>query len=121
MSGKRLSRCLMAILMAVLVVRTVRMYANAVSVERAFRGRTPASYFRPGLVPASDWIKAHARRSVFGLPHGEDKYLCERLSEMLYPIPYQATGSVTAMRGDLLVLPAGREPTEEWAPAFESG
>ena len=121
MPSRLLSRVLMTVLALIVVVRTVRIYANVLEVEKQLKGRTFVSYFRPGLVSAVEWIKTHPHGSVYGRPHDDDRYFCERFSEMLYPIPFKPVPPDDVRDGDLLVLPVGVEPSPGWAPAFENG
>lgn len=121
MPGRLLIRALMAVLALIVVVRTVRIYANVLEVEKQVKGRTFASYFRPGLASAVEWIKTHPHGNVYGRPHDADRYLYERFSEMLYPVPFRPIPHGEVREGDLLVLPIDGEPSSEWALAFESG
>jgi hypothetical protein len=73
------------------------------------------------MAPVVQWLKAQPVRQVYGLSYKEDRYLRERFSEMLYPIPYRTLDPEAVSSGDLIVLPRGREPAPSWVLVIESG
>ena len=112
MTRSSATRCLAVVLAAVFVLRSVREYCGSVGTWRHARKLTYASFFRqpvPGLAPAVEWIKAQGTiREVYGLGHAEDRYLYQRLSEMLYPIAFRPLAGQTLKAGDVVILPGDR-------------
>jgi len=106
------TRCLVVILAAVFVLRSVREYYDSAGAWRHVRKLTYESFFRnpvPGLVPAVEWIKAQGTiREVYGLDHAQDRYLYQRLSEMLYPIAFRPLAGQSLKSGDVAILPGDR-------------
>lgn len=121
----RLGRLIPAVVVAVLAVRTARLHVNAIQVYgRHIRNLPLASFFadrRPGLVPAVEWIRGHPPVRVRTVPHETDRYLHERLAEMLYPIPVVGLDAGPLAPGDLLVLPEEVTPPDRALPLVAAG
>lgn len=104
----RIRRILLVALVATAALRCT------VALARAFReARTPPPPEEiQGLTQTVAWLRLHSRGPVFGCQHDEWPLLHQRLTEMLYPIPFQARpGPGTPLPANArLVLPA-------WLPA----
>jgi len=112
MTKSSATRCLVVVLAAVFVLRSVREYYGSVTAWRHVRKLTYESFFRqpePGLVPTVAWIKGQGTiHEVYGLEHAQDRYLYQRLSEMLYPITFRPIGGQALKVGDVVILPGNR-------------
>ena len=102
-----LRRWILLLLVAVVVVRTGLEYRTALAVEPKVEHASFASFFKPGVVDSVRWLRGQSgARVVHDMPEVYDRYLCQRMSEMLYPLPYQSfTNAVELAVGDYVVLP----------------
>jgi hypothetical protein len=125
MTRSSATRVLAVVLAAVFVLRSAREYLGTVETWRHARKLTYASFFRqpvPGLAPAVEWIKAQGTiREVYGLDHAEDRYLYQRLTEMLYPIAFRPLAGASLKTGDIVVLPRDRTVEGASKTVFQSG
>jgi len=99
----------MAVLLAILALRTVTRYVDVAEVLPAVRIQSFADYFKPGLVEAVEWIRNLNPPAVrMGAPYQHDRELYERVAEMLYPIPVKPLGTDEMEGNELCVTPSDR-------------
>lgn len=108
-AGARLVTFLMAGVICLICIRTVRVYLNVDDVASHVRGLSYESFFKVrGLVPAADYVQASGVREVFTVPQGDDEYLFERLSELSYPVIVKPYGSARVPDGATVVWPKSK-------------
>lgn len=122
MSGSAARRCLCIVLGVIVLLRCIAEYRSTLAAHRHIRALPYESYFRPGVVPCVDWVKAQGTvHAVYGLDHAQDRYLNQRLSEMLYPIPFRPFTTELLKSGDIVILPADRTLSKPAEPVFRNG
>ena len=123
---------LFAALLAILLVRSVVEYSTVWKVARNIRGLGPAGFVsrqpdfvaarHQGLAECVAWTQERRDiRMVYGLPHEADRYLFQRLSEMLYPVAFKPLPVGPLAPGSLLIVPAGVGLDGRSEPVFQRG
>ena len=103
----------LALLLVILLARTVYQYVEVLNLVPIVKARPFAAYFRPGLVEAVNWIREQNPTAVrMASPYERDRYLYERLGEMLYPIPFEPLDPAGLTGADLCVVPTDRPHPE---------
>lgn len=99
----------LAVVLLVIICRTAYQYAEVIDLLPILRTRPFAAYFRPGLVEAVDWIRDQNPPVVLiAALYDYDRYMYERLGEMLYPIPVKPLKPGRLIGAELCVTPVDR-------------
>jgi len=118
---KRIRFILVAFLAALYALRCTCAFDRAFRFRDRYRGTSYASHFWPGLASTVQWIGEHGYGEVRGSAIEPDPYVLQRLSEMLYPIPYRPTSIEGLAPGDMVVLFGNEDLPRPHAVVFEDG
>ena len=104
-----ISRILAVLLLTILIIRTVLVYKDTIELAPILKARTFDAYFRPGLLQTINWIHEQNVTEVYiTAEYVYDRYLYERLGEMLYPIAFRPFDpEKTRILNGLLIVPSG--------------
>jgi hypothetical protein len=112
---------LLTVLLTVLAARTLPAYRRALRLRTHFSDTPYAAHFYRGLIPIVRWLQRNRVDPVYGPSNEDSEYLCQRLSELLYPISFRPFDLRTARAGDVAVLPSTRLPAAPHEALFASG
>ena len=106
MLSQQAKRVILAAVMVALAARCASVYPEAIRTRAHVLGLPRDALFRArGLVPVVAYLRDLAPVRVLGQKHDHDRFLYERLAEMLYPIEYMSIDDTQIRAGDLVVLP----------------
>ena len=115
-------RWLFILLAVVFMFRCIEEYRASLGVYRHIRTLSYEDYFLPGLIPCVKWVQGQrAIRQVYGQNYSADRYLYQRLSEMLYPVPFESFDGISMKAGDIVILPDGQTIDHANEQVFQSG
>ena len=97
----------LTLLSAALFLRTARVYRTVFEILPVVRNRSFESYFRPGLIEAVRAIRKTRPEKVYALfEYEQDRYLYERLGELLYPVTLAPVSGAVIGPDDICAAPA---------------